>query len=342
MTHDYKKQPRIYPTDISFLIADLKWNNGILKILELGEGPQSYFQGFDELFGIGIIWKKFWNYLAQHNHTIWYIGNKPHTSEKQQFAWDHFLSIGGKWAQHLNDIDTNTGIIVFSNHGYPNWYAEKLAQFKKTHHNFLIINDASTPHVNHKYQTNLLFDDDILRLHKPRWKLCKKQYCPQYIQKILQYLNCDHIVIKPLNAANGWGTIIIHSSELDPTLKKILTNTHKLKNDPDRSWNYWAEDGHENFLIEECVFSQPINIHNNDFDGTMRVVFILNCDNNSINLTYLGSCWKLPKIPLGLPGSLMEHHKSGYGAVKTNVQDQRHVKKILNILLPQLYKKMLI
>lgn len=349
--------------DIAFLIADLRWNNGSLKILEFGEGPQSYFQGFDELFGTGTIWKSFWKYLKPFKLPIWYVGKIPSTPKKmKQFAFDDFLSDGGRTIPSLEDLKHDPyfqhivskpatahnrhhinhfrGILVFSNHDYPNWYAQSLIHFKKQYPDFLVINDAATPHVNHKYRTSLLFDNQ-LRVFRPSWIRCSKQYSSNLADQILQSLNTPIVVIKPLNSANGWGTIIVQAENLDETLKKIVTQKELLKTHSDPSWSHWAKDGHRHFLVEEFVSSHPVDFAGKQFDGTMRVVFILKYEQGNIDISYLGACWKLPKRSLDQTGSLMEHHKSGYGSAPVNPRDVEDVESVLNNLLPQLYKKML-
>lgn len=355
--------PKVLPPDISFLIADLKWNNGTLKILELGEGLQSYFQGFDELFGDGKIWQLFWQHINQFKLPIWYIGKQPKTPKKiKQFAFNKFLSNGGNVAKSLETLQDDTffkktiadqksikhpasikqyrGILIFSNHGSPNWYAQSLLSFKKKYPDFLVINDASTHYVNHKYRTSLLFNNG-LQTYRPQWIRCYKKYYPELSDTIRQNINSPIVVIKPLNSANGWGTIIIGAQELDVTLKKILTQKELLKNCDDKSWSYWENDQNYHFLIEEFVQSHPCIIKDKNFDGTMRVVFILTYEHESIDIIYLGSCWKLPKLSINQPGTLMEKHKSGYGAAQVDHDDTKQIESILNNLLPQLYKKML-
>ncbi len=349
--------------DISFLIADLRWNKGSLKILELGEGPQSFFQGFDELFSTGEMWRLFWNYLKPFNLPVWYVGKKPNTPTKiNQFAFNLFLANGGRWAPSLEslahddlfkqlankkttttrplNLGQHLGIIVFSNHGYPNWYAESLKKFKEKYQNFLIINDATTPYVNHKYHTSLLFNN-LLSSYRPRWIRCKKKYSPALANKILAHLNSPIVVIKPLNAANGWGNLMVDATELDATLRKILTQSKHLKTYTDPSWSYWANDGHKHFLVEEFVTSHAINIKGKFFDGTMRVVFILKHEQGKIAINFLGCCWKLPRLSLDTTGSIMEKHKSGYGAAHVSQEDKQEVEAVLKSLLPPLYKKML-
>jgi len=347
--------------DISFLIADFKWNKGILKILELGEGPQSFYQGFDELIEPGIIWQQFWHYLKQFDLPMWYVGNKPNTHKRiTQFAFKDFYQHGGRWIKSLDDLEEDSffkkiviqksantlctvknhkGILIFSNHGYPNWYKKSLKKFIKKYPDFLVINRISTPYVNHKYKTSLLFTKNLTK-YRPRWLRCKKKYTSDCADNILSQLQAPRVVIKPLNSANGWGNIMVEAADLDITLKKILINPKKLVDHEDKAWSYWPTDGHKHFLVEEFATSQPIMVDGKPFDGTMRGVFILKREHDRTEIHYIDFCWKLPKLSLADEGSIMQNHKSAYRSVLLKKYTKQNVKKVLDKLLPDLYGNM--
>lgn len=54
------------PDDIAFCIADLKFADKKLKILEFGGGQRSGFKGFRLLYGEGKMWGNVWRYLRTH------------------------------------------------------------------------------------------------------------------------------------------------------------------------------------------------------------------------------------------------------------------------------------
>ena len=64
---------RPLPDDISFGVADMKYDGRQVKICEFGDGAFSAFVGYDLLYGTGAMWKKFWKYLKRFHAPIWLI-----------------------------------------------------------------------------------------------------------------------------------------------------------------------------------------------------------------------------------------------------------------------------
>ena len=62
-----------YPADISFCIADIKFDGKNIKICELGQGSRSRFKGYDALYGKGKVWTAFWEYLAKFQKPFWIV-----------------------------------------------------------------------------------------------------------------------------------------------------------------------------------------------------------------------------------------------------------------------------
>lgn len=353
-------------TDISFLIADLKYDGNSIKILELGEGTRSYFCGHEQLFGDGKIWHRLWLYLKQFELPIWYVGEEPSTvKKKKQIDYETFCSIGGMCVDNLTDLQEDpifqkrnrmaiknfhqtknyAGVIIFRRHRLPR---EIIKEFKQKHPHFLFLNNASSPHVNNKKLTNLLFNDKFLKSFKPQWKVYPKEYT-NILAKTIQndFSTTDTYVIKPLNAANGWGVIITDKDHLDENLKTILENKKKLLSSQDTSYSYWARDLNKSFLVEAYVPSKKVIVDEKPYDATMRVVFTLSLNDNKINTSFLGSYWKLPAHSLEEPGTLNEQHKSKIrigtpSSAKVNSQDLQHVKSLMSSMLPRLYANMLV
>jgi len=361
-----QKAPSQHTVDISFLIVDMKYDNGKLKVLEFGEGPRSYFQGHDKLFGKGVIWDRLWDCLEPYNLPIWYVGEKPKTTgEKKHIAHAKLKKIGGECVPNLytlfNDkyfkkaeaknidnkyaITDHNGIVVFRHYKkHPN----TKSAFKRNHPNFIILDSAATPHVNNKYNTSKLFDDDELKDFKPRWKIYPKGYSKRLARRIIKDIPSDVLVIKPLSAANGWGIIIVHKNDLQKTLAKIFSpkNRPQLEHIRDKSYSYWAQDNHHNFLVEECATSQPIRVHGKNYNGTMRIVLVMTYNQKEINMHVLGSYWKLPLKPIDAKGSLTERLKSKIkpgrvSSVKVSHEDLANVTGTLEKIMPKIYAKML-
>ena len=183
----HKKIKGHIPVDISFLIADMKYDQGSLKICELGEGTRSYFKGHEQLYGLGKIWENLWAHLRKFELPIWFIGTKPTTQTAREIALTTLTNSGGACVANLyelyqdplfqevktlplnniHSIKDYRGIIVFRQQKEPR---SAITQFKRKNPGFLILDSASTPFVNNKNVTNQLFVDDALQPFKPRWK----------------------------------------------------------------------------------------------------------------------------------------------------------------------------
>ncbi|QQR49292.1 ankyrin repeat domain-containing protein [bacterium] len=357
------------PVDISFIISDLKFDaHGNVKILELGEGPRSYFKGHETLYGKGKIWESMWLFLEKLNLPVWYVGRKPESIwAESTIAAKKFIDIGGQFASSITELkkdplfqkltalpinknpqtlDDCKGVIVLRHH-----YTSKalLNDFKKNYPDFIVLDNVTAPYVNNKYTTNLLFNDDRLKDYKPRWQTYKKIYTKNLAQTIIDDLKTDIIVLKPLSAANGWGVLIVHKNDLDSTLKIILKNPSAIAANPDKSYNYWAQDRNRDFLAEEYVPSKTITIQGKEYDATMRMVFLLSYHDDKIYTTFLGHYWKLPAYSINEDVELTKKHKSKIGSnslapssAKVSMTDCEKVKGILKEVLPKVYLKMLL
>jgi hypothetical protein len=361
------------PTEISFLIADLKFNKSKLKILEMGESTKSYFKGHEQLYGQGQIWKALWKRLEELNLPVWYVGKKLRCQwEQLQINAPNFTRINGEFATSIEQLENLTsfkeanrktknsnpklikdyaGIIIFR-HCKEDHFVRN--DFKNRHPNLLILNASSGLHVNNKFYTNLLFADPEVHNHRPRCRAYPKKYSFDLASKIISDLRCNTVVIKPLNSANGWGVIIVAKKDLDDILKLILTERAKIKTFKDKTYSHWAYDNNKLFLVEEYVPSKTIFVDGKPYDGTMRVAFALtheidDCDDEieNVKLDFLGSYWKLPSKPITESGTLTELHKSnvkhgnGPASAKVSPKDLNCVKKILSKLLPKIYITML-
>lgn len=364
------QRTRPLPYDISFLIADMKFDGTTIKVLEFGEGTRSYFKGHEALYGNGKIWDGLWRYLEQFKSPMWYIGSLLDSNQQlQEISFSKFNALGGNFAKHLHKLQLtkpfnnlrlhknvspeslppveHTGIIILRDHTLPQSF---LNNFSKAYPHLLVLNQASAPIVSYKHLTAKLFDDCGLQHFKPQWKLYPKSYSHDLARKIFtNFPTTKKFVIKPLDSANGWGVLIVRKKELDITLRTLFSEDKgPLKRMEDMSYRHWATDHNKNFLIEAFAPSKPITINQKQFDATMRMVFILDYDEiaNEINLTFLGDYWKLPGKALDDEGTLTELHKSKIvtsreSSVMVDPEDRFSVMTMLGKSLPKLYQKMI-
>lgn len=360
-----------FPADITFLIADAKIDkNNTFKILEFGNGNGSRFKVLDHIQGIGSVWIKFWDYIFQFNLPVWYVGR--YQGEAKELAWKHFIDKGGFYAPSIislihqprfkkalqkkslssnkKSISDYQGIIVFKH------YAPTQAQlnhFAKQYPNMLILNFAAQGYVSNKLRTNALFDTPALRNHRPQCRLYPKTYHAGLAQQIINDLQCNKFVIKPLNSGRGNGVIMATRKTLNKELQKILVdhacplpwdNSQRANPLYPLTYDYWDYDRNAEFLVEECIVANPIEIQGKAYDATIRIVFALHYDNNELTLTYLDAYWKRPTKAIDEAGTLNEKHQSKHGptyeeslGLFMDPEDFSLIKKTMNSILPQIY-----
>jgi len=351
--------------DVSIIIADLKYNNEGIKILEFGEGTKSCFKGYDKLYGSGNIWNQFWRLLGKHELPIWYIGRPPTTEQKKQtVGYETFYKMGGMACANLVELEKHplfkklknnpirnhgdtisdyNGIIIFKQY---RGQQEQIKAFKTKYSDFIFIDQAVNPFVNNKLDTSTLFKETNLNTFRPAWNVYAKLYTSALAQKIMDDLDAQTVVIKPLNSANGWGVIITNKDKLDYTLDLIINKSQILKKHPDKTYKQWSRDRNTTFLVEKYVPSHVLTIENKAYDPTMRVVLFLEYSNQEISITILGTYWKLPELSLHEKGSLTRKHKSKVSKERTSsaiVQehDYLQVKEHFDTFMPILYTHML-
>jgi hypothetical protein len=218
---------------------------------------------------------------------------------------------------------------------------------RKFNPRLIVLNSATSPFVNNKYFTNILFDTDDLKPFKPRFVLCKKKYHKELAAKVIQAIPCSRYVIKPLNEFKGRGVIIVDADNLDKTLYKILyINGIKKRGQHAHSkyetYGHWKRDKHNYFLIEEWCPSKTIVLKGKPYDPTLRVAFIIAYNQGNIDLHYLGAYWKIPLYSLKDKVKLTKCHKSwGLSPARVSDDDLAQVYALLDQCLPKVYMKMI-
>jgi len=348
-----------YAHDISWCIADLKFDGEQIKICEFGEGRYSQFKGYDALYGEGKLWEEFWQFLNTFNLPMWFVHKRTRSNERKEFAYDTFTQLKGNAAtSHLavrypnstakqvhKKFQNHAGIILLESLSWPE------AQFKNfctQHPEFITLGQAVNYTVRTKYATNKLFQDAGITAYKPLFKLYPKKYTRTLAQTIINDLAPNTMfVIKPISASCGHGIIIIDAQHLDHTLNLIFEQHAKIKRDfSDNSYTYWTHDFNKQFLVEAYAPSKPINANNKFYDATMRVIFSLFNNDGQMGIYFFDAYWKLPSKALNEYGTLNDKHKShivsnGMSSAPVDPADFAKVKQELSCFLPVLYGKML-
>lgn len=357
-----------YPEDselrIEFCIADIKYSDNALKILEFGGGPRSGFDGYDNWFGFGAVWGEFWKYLAQFNRPMWYIKTPFGEPWTTFIASKTFTSLGGQFALDPDEVQrrvAQSGGVEIDGI-YPDYKGvflvnKRMQEFgpiydalKQKFPAAVFINEIANNFVFNKSKTDRLFRDDELRGYRPKSMVCFKRYDAALAQKIINTMQCDMFVIKPLNAQYGKGIIFVKKEDLDSMLKTILI--HVKKESPtkivlEEAIAYWSEDTSSRFMIEEYAPSKLVESEGKLYDATLRAIFTMHCLNRKITITLLGAYWKLPAYGLGDQVSLNELHQSDqYNrkiiSLPVAPADMERIRAILTTALTRVYAKMII
>ncbi len=362
-----KEQHYVAP-DISFLFLDFKYNNGNLKICELGASTHAgltdskvFVNGRQESM-VSPYWEVLWPYLAKFNVPVWFVG---WIAEKDRMNYGSFKALGGKHAKSLKNLETKllfkkhaskkmpalaaiedyAGIIIYRR-PRGETYRNRQA-FCKKYPNFLLLNDASRSYTAKNATAQLLAEND-LQDFKPIWHTYPKQYTANLAQQIARDIPGDIVVIKPLKSMQSRGVNIIKKTELDERLTLILRDTDTISAHAHRSLSHWKHDRSKNFIVEEFAESRIITRNNRRYQPTMRIVFGLTHNKGVISLNIFGGFWKIPlKSVDDCNASLIEKNVTipfqgpFYVGIPISQRDMADVKKILGSLLPTMYLGML-
>lgn len=355
---------------VEFCIADIKYNDNALKILEFGGGPRSGFDGYDRWFGFGAAWKSFWNYLAQFNLPMWYMRTPSFTSPigkrwLEFISYETFLGLGGRFALDPEEVEKYISAfsLVAPDGTYPDYkgaflmnisrhrpeYGPMNSAMRNKFPSALFINEIADKFVFNKSKTDRLFRDDELRQYRPKSMVCFKRYDSGLALKIINTMQCDMFVIKPLNAQYGKGIIFVKKEELDSMLNTILVQVKKPTQTRvalNQSIAYWSEDKSSRFMIEEYVPSKLVELDGKKYDATLRAIFAMHCLNKKITITLLGAYWKLPIYGIDDEASLNEVHQSHQYdreifSLPVDPVDLGRIRAILTTSLTRVYAKMI-
>ena len=261
------------------------------------------------------------------------------------------------------DIADYGGIVLYNRNDFSKPLAlAEIEKFKKKFPNFLVVDKISRPYGANKYLMNFLFQDPELRKYRPRCNVYPKKYSSNLAKKIMQDLNSQYYVIKPLNSGRGNGVLLVHANKLDYVLKKILIDVSQSNPAYSRSkeksdkliyvsynpkyYDYWVSDKNYYFLVEEFVPSKAVLVNGKRYDPILRPFFVLAKNKGRIFYKLLALYWYFPKKDLDSNGSFVEKHKADVMPdvnvlVQLEGADKEKVEKILSMVLPKVYKKMI-
>lgn len=361
-----------YPADIAYIFADIKYQDGKIKICEFGNGIRASVASSEVPYNGKTVeidtpyWPIFWPYIQQLNKPIWVVGKKNKTVPSKKIirvtdidmipVADTQKTFAGVPKKRPKSIDTCQGIVVYQYLDTRNpARAKKLEDFQNNHPEFLVINRSAIRFAYNKLYSAQLLDTPKLRNLKPQWKQYRKKYTPTLAQKILRDIKSNVVVIKPINSRQAQGIIMVEAANLDITLQALFSSpSAETTNIPDQrdaaAFAYWKTDKNKVFMVESCESSKLINIRGDWYNPTMRLVFILRHEAGQINTNIIGGYWKIPPKPVSdQTASLtekfktipMHHVVSGYTGLKIDEIDFIQAKAIMYNVLPEIYERML-
>jgi len=355
---------RRLPDDISFGVADMKYDGEHVKICEFGDGAFSAFVGYDLLYGTGAMWKKFWTYLNQFHAPIWLIDPAVEPERLAIKSAETLKSLKGNVVSDLSQLKKN---ITHGKKGdlKKRWHAARykgiifsMWRYKmdtvsprailKAFPSSLCVGKCTRAQMSNKRRSNKLFTDSWMRQFRPSCKVCSKKYTPTLAQSIVDELKADMFIIKPENSTLSQGVIAVMRDDLDATLRLILQAPEQLKHqDVEPAYKYWAHDKNDVFLVEAYAPSKIIYAQGKSFDATLRIAFCMHYIDGKPSVTILDGFWKFPTKSLDDEGSLIDKHISnvyigtGVRSAKVDPADMDHIRKIMPPLLKKVYANIL-
>lgn len=141
-------------------------------------------------------------------------------------------------------------------------------------------------------------------------------------------------VVKPSHSAVSNGVIIVDRDQLVEKCEDIFI----ARNPKSKDERFLRDDPHPNFVVQECVHSDPvIAADNKSYDGTMRLVasMVYDHEKDDVSIEYHGAYWKLPaqdldaklsgpalqKAILSLPPSKLKKDQQGNRPFSAKVDD---------------------
>lgn len=356
------------PTDICFGCADVKYDHGVFKIVEGGDGIYMSLRAADVVMNnntynlVAPYWGLLWHFLAQFNVPVWLVES---IVNKNALAIDTSKKLGVTFMPSFAALekdpafqtaikkDTRAGIVVFAaspakeHHRDGNTYKT----FRKKYPQCIYLNSTARDHLKKKDATYSLFQRAGLSNYVPTFALFPTTYQPTLATNIKALLpKSELIVIKPTYSSLSCGVNVIEAEQLDAFLKLILQTPHNIPDCSHRGLSFWRHTKQSKFVASEYVPSQTIYKDGKPYDPTMRMVYIMYHEQGLIHVNILGGYWKIPVKPLNEPttSKTAKHvtiaHAGDYfsfGQILEQKESLR-MKQVMTPVLAKAYEQMLL
>ena len=304
------------PTDICFGCADVKYDHGVFKIVECGDGIYMSLRAADVIMNNNIYnlvapyWGLLWHFLAQFKLPIWLVES---IYNKNALAIDTSKKLGVRFMPSFEALEkdaafqmamaknSNAGIIVFAASPLKEHHRDGATYkaFRKKYPQFICLNSTTRDYLKKKDATYQLFQRAGLSHFVPTFGIFSTKYNPTTTTKIKALLpDSELIVIKPTYSSLSCGVNVIEADQLDSFLKLILQTPHNIPDCTHRGLSFWRNTKQAHFVASEYVPSQTIYKDGKPYDPTMRMVYIMYHDQGVIRVNILGGYWKIPVKPL--------------------------------------------
>lgn len=356
--------------DVSFGIADIKYNDGSLKILEFGEGTLSKFEGFDSIYGTGAMLSRIYEFCAKECRQLFVVDHNLEFPNKQtaagyptllkkhavvHYSGDDMLSVPKN-----NTNAEGAQLLVFQRRRASHKSIQKI---NAVYPSMRIANAAISPFVNNKQQTDKLFTKE-LRDYRPYTAVVAKRDAQNQVEAILEACPAKYFVLKPIASSRGIGILFAHRDQLELMFKKLFSNyglksiVGKIKKifDPhgtsilskSNNVKFWQYNTDTHFIIESCESSKAVTVDNKSYDATLRLSYGLIHKDGYVEAKAIGYYWKLPRLSLDTKGSFTNKKLSHIGPSNKNCaaalapEDETAVTELMLPILNNVYTKMIL
>lgn len=253
-----------FNADISFIIVDLKYRPGSLKILEFGEGHRSGFKGHDRLYGKGKILGSFWDFLAQFKLPFWFITRQPlyklsskgKVSFPYWFSYKKFMGLGGHIVRDLEQLKKDRYFIGVSK-GYVR--SPSISDYKG-----IIISDFyKAAHLTQKYEYH----------DKNRCSKCRQ--IKEFKKEFVDFIFLDEVSC--LYAANKKFADLLFLNDSDLEMYRPQCRIYKKKYSPALVAHIKEDLQSDRFVIKPLNSthgSGVIIVSRNKLDDLLQTLFL--------------------------------------------------------------------
>ena len=286
--------PDNFPEDISFLSADIKIYNSTLKFCEIEDAVYNAIRkacylpsGSQEEKSSFYLpdWENFLSFLAQFKIPIMYVGYikqsiKQIIKQLNSKIIKYYPTLENLERDYLPKIKTLKksslmGIVIYRETKKSNTLdSNKFKLFKSKHPEFLYVNNFIRKFIADKKNLYLLFNKTLQQNFLPKFGVYNKTCSAAPAQQIKTEIASKFFIIKPSNEIKSHGICMIKSDALEQTLSTILKQK-RVTPKFDKQLNYWKNNTDKDLIVMEYAPSDEILYHDQWYDPTLRISFIL-------------------------------------------------------------------